>query len=39
MIYLTGRNNLHDDSDYEDPCDQFAIPSNSNAVIDDFCHD
>lgn len=27
MVYLTGRHHLHDESDYEDPCDQFNIPA------------
>lgn len=35
MIYLTGRHQLQDDSDYEDPCDQFTIPALSYHNHDD----
>jgi hypothetical protein len=35
MIYLTGRHQLQDESDYEDPCDQFTIPAFSHNNHDD----
>ena len=35
MIYLTGRNQLQDDSDYEDPSNQFTIPAHSFNRHDD----
>lgn len=30
MIYLTGRQALHNDSDYEDPASQLVIPAEQN---------
>jgi len=30
MLYLTGSKNLHDESDYEDPCASLNIPANKH---------